>query len=216
MKITTIYDNYRTNEDLDYGWGFSCLVEINDKKILFDAGEEDKKIFSNMEKLGISVEDVDELVISHDHWDHTGALKKIMNKNPNIKLHNPTDFTKPNKIMDDVYTTGALDSSPKEQSLIIETEKGLVIITGCAHPGVVKIVETAKNYLDKDVYLVLGGFHLESADEKEIEDIINKLEELSVKNISPSHCTGEESIKIFERHYKNRFIKNGAGTVIEI
>ncbi|MBW2992859.1 MBL fold metallo-hydrolase [Candidatus Woesearchaeota archaeon] len=216
MKITTIYDNYRIREDLAFGWGFSCLIEINNKNILFDAGEEDKKIFSNMEKLGIDVKDAGILFISHEHWDHTGALKKIMEKNPNIKLHNPTEFTKPTKLMDDVYTTGALESSSKEQSLIIETKKGLVIITGCAHPGIVNIVKKAKEFLNKNIYLVLGGFHLESADEKEIEDIITKLEELGVENISPSHCTGKESIKIFEEYYKKRFTRNGAGTVIDI
>jgi len=85
MKITTLYDNYKTKEKLEIGWGFSCLIE-NSKKILFDAGEEDKKLFSNMEKLNINVKDIDILVISHNHFDHTGGLSKIKELNSKARL----------------------------------------------------------------------------------------------------------------------------------
>jgi 7,8-dihydropterin-6-yl-methyl-4-(beta-D-ribofuranosyl)aminobenzene 5'-phosphate synthase len=70
------------------------------------------------------------------------------------------DVHKPIRICEDVYSTGELGTFIKEESLIIKTSKGLVVITGCAHPGIVNIVKRAKEMLKSDVYLVLGGFHL--------------------------------------------------------
>ncbi|NQU78736.1 MBL fold metallo-hydrolase [Candidatus Woesearchaeota archaeon] len=216
MKITTIYDNYRCRDDLHAGWGFSSLIEINGKNILFDTGENPETTLENMERLNINVEDIDIVVISHEHHDHTGALSEIIKKHPSIKVYLPDKLLKPTKIIDGVYTTGALGTSPEEQSLIIDSEKGLVIMTGCAHLGIVKIVQTAKKYLNNGIYLVLGGFHLKSADKKEIDDVIEKLRKEGVKKIAPSHCTGEKAIRMFEINYGTDFIKNCAGKIIKV
>jgi len=212
MKITTIYDNYKTNQNLEIGWGFSCLIE-NNKKILFDAGEEDKKLFSNMEKLGIDVKDIDTLVISHNHWDHTGGLSKIKELNPKIKILMHDAFSEPRELAKGIYTTGLIAGNPSEQSLILKTDKGLVIITGCAHPGIVNIIKKAKEFLKQDIYLVLGGFHLTMGDNY-ILKIIKEFKNLEVKKVAPSHCTGDRAIELFRQEYKENFVENGAGTVL--
>lgn len=215
MKITTIYDNYKKREDMKKGWGFSCLVETNNKKILFDAGEDFENLFYNMQKLEIKPEEIDLIVISHEHWDHTGGLSEIK-KLTKAKICMPTDFSKPAKLIENVYTTGALGTAIKEQSLILKTSKGLAIITGCAHPGIVNIVKTSKTFIKEDIFLVLGGFHLPDLSDEEIIDIIEEFETIGVKKAAPSHCTGERAIELFREEYKENFIDNGAGKIIEL
>ena len=60
-----------------------------------------------------------------------------------------------------------------EQALVIQTEQGLVVITGCAHPGIVAILEQAQSLFEESVYMVMGGFHLGSMSEAEIDTILN-------------------------------------------
>jgi len=62
-------------------WGFSCLVESDDQKILFDTGAKAEVLAGNMKKLGIDLFQIDAVFISHDHWDHTGGLAAVLEKN---------------------------------------------------------------------------------------------------------------------------------------
>jgi 7,8-dihydropterin-6-yl-methyl-4-(beta-D-ribofuranosyl)aminobenzene 5'-phosphate synthase len=120
------------------------------------------------------------------------------------------------KVFENVYTTGLIKNNPDEQSLVIKTEKGLVIITGCAHPGIVNIIKKAKELAKENVYLVLGGFHLFGADDAEIEKIIGNFRDLGVKKVAPCHCTGDKAISLFEKEYKENFVKVGVGKIIEV
>jgi len=123
---------------------------------------------------------------------------------------------KPTKICKNVYSTGELGSSIKEESLIIDTNKGLVVITGCAHPGIVNIVKKAKEIHEKDVYLVLGGFHLYGMNAFKIKEIINEIKEEKVKKVAPCHCSGDLARKLFEEAYKDNFILAGVGKRIKM
>ena len=114
------------------------------------------------------------------------------------------------KICDGVYTTGELGTWIKEQSLVINTDKGLVVISGCAHPGIVDIVKKAKEQLNKNVYLVLGGFHSPPL------SVVQKFRELGVEKVAPCHCTGDEAIRAFKEEYQENFIENGVGKIISI
>ena len=96
-------------------------------------------------------------------------------------------------------------------SLIIDSKKGLVVITGCAHPGIVNIVKRAKRLMKKDkVYLVLGGFHHPPV------SCVKEFKELGVEKVAPSHCTGDLVREAFRKEYKKNFIEYGVGKVIEI
>jgi len=100
----------------------------------------------------------------------------------------------------------------KEQSLVITTSKGLVIITGCAHPGVVNVIRTAKEIVPDDrVYLVMGGFHLSGASSAQIESIIDSFVELGVERVAPCHCSGDEARRLFEERYGEDYIESGVG-----
>ena len=113
------------------------------------------------------------------------------------------------------YSTGAIEDIFFEQSLIIPTSKGLVIITGCSHPGIVEIVKHAKTLMNDDVYLVFGGFHLNSTDLNEVNNIALELRKLT-KHIGPCHCTGSNSMEIFNSIFKEDFIDIRAGLKINI
>jgi 7,8-dihydropterin-6-yl-methyl-4-(beta-D-ribofuranosyl)aminobenzene 5'-phosphate synthase len=87
-----------------------------------------------------------------------------------------------------------------------------VIITGCAHPGVVNIIRVAKDVVPDDrVYLVMGGFHLAGASSAQIESIIQELSQLSVENVAPCHCSGDETRRLFEESYGEGYLESGVG-----
>lgn len=105
----------------------------------------------------------------------------------------------------------------KEQSLVLNTEKGLVVITGCAHPGVVNIAKKAKQILpDKNIYLVMGGFHLSGASDSELRSIIKGFRDIGVQKVAPSHCSGDRCRELFKEEYKQDYIESGVGKIIPL
>ncbi len=97
----------------------------------------------------------------------------------------------PRRIAPGVRSTGELRGPPKEQSLVLSTEKGLVVITGCAHPGIVRIVRRARDLEGDDLHLVMGGFHLGGASDEELRNIVESFREMGVEKVSPTHCSGD-------------------------
>jgi 7,8-dihydropterin-6-yl-methyl-4-(beta-D-ribofuranosyl)aminobenzene 5'-phosphate synthase len=234
IRLTIVYDNNTLDEKLDPGWGFSCFIKGLEKSILFDTGGNGKILLSNMEKLEIPAEAVDLVILSHAHQDHTGGLDELLRKNPKIEVWVPEFFSKSfketvkkkgtslvevenfQKICEKAYTTGVIQGWIKEQSLALDTDKGLVVMTGCAHPRIVNIIAVAKELLEKDIYLVLGGFHLVGFAKNDIMEIIDTFRAQGVKKVGPCHCSGEEARQLFAEEYKDDFIDIGAGKEIEI
>ena len=217
ISIITLYDNYQFDPKLKVGWGFSCLIKINEKNILFDTGGDSETLLSNMEKMEINPKNIDFVFISHLHGDHTGGLAGVLAIKPDLNVYKPESFSAPNEIINGVWTTGPLGTWIKEQSLIINSEKGLIIITGCAHPGVVNIIKKAKEmFPEEKIYLVLGGFHLIGVDSQELKKIIKDFRIFGVQKVSPCHCSGDKCRELFRQEYKENFIENGTGKIIEI
>ncbi len=234
FTITVPYNNVPFNEDLETAWGISVFIEGLQKSILFDTGGDGSILLSNMEKLKIDPAEVEVVILSHIHGDHAGGLDALLQINNKVSVYLPSSFPddfknkvksitgelltvkEPHRIFENVWSTGELGTSIKEQSLVIVTPKGLIVITGCAHPGIVDIAKFVKNYFKKDIYLILGGFHLISYSESEIKEIIRELKALKVYKIAPSHCTGGRAIELFEEEWGKDFIDLGCGARIKI
>jgi len=186
LTLSIVYDNNAYDPRLKTAWGFSCLIEYRGQVILFDTGGDSPTLLANMAKLGIDPGEIEAVVLSHIH------------------------------IGEDVYTTGELGTGIIEQSLAVKTAEGLVVVTGCAHPGIVEVVRKAKALSGDEVYLVLGGFHLGGKSQREIEGIISEFRRLGVRKVAPCHCTGEQAIKMFRQEYGEDFIQAGAGKVVRV
>jgi 7,8-dihydropterin-6-yl-methyl-4-(beta-D-ribofuranosyl)aminobenzene 5'-phosphate synthase len=234
ITLNIVYNNVAFDKKLTLSWGMACVIEGMEKVILFDTGGDGDILLANMKSMGIDPEDIDAVVLSHIHGDHTGGLASFLAANSDVTLYVPSSFPEDFKgrvkaksarvievsasveICDRVYTTGELGIGIKEQALVIKTEGGLVMVTGCAHPGVVHMVKRALELFDSDMYLVTGGFHLGSASENEIKKIITELKNYGVKKVGPSHCTGERAIKRFKEAWGKTFVDAGCGAVIKI
>ena len=156
-KITIVYDNCPKNQGLKTGWGFSALIETDHTSpILFDTGNDGVSLAQNMEQLGIAPESIGTIVISHAHGDHTGGLSAILEVNNRAQIYIPSSVraripgrkvisvSQPLQISGDVMSIGELKNI--EQSLVVKTGKGILVITGCSHPGVGVILDAASSH----------------------------------------------------------------------
>jgi 7,8-dihydropterin-6-yl-methyl-4-(beta-D-ribofuranosyl)aminobenzene 5'-phosphate synthase len=114
-----------------------------------------------------------------------------------------------------VHTTGPLGSRIVEQALAVETEEGLVVLTGCAHPGIVKMVRRAKERLDDRIVLVAGGFHLGDSSQSALEHIISDFRDMGVQRVAPCHCTGDRARQVLDDVYGDDCTLAGVGWSVE-
>jgi len=228
VDLTIVFNNVEYDRSLGSSWGFGCYIEYGERRILFDTGGDGPMLISNMEKLGIDPSTIDAIVLSHFHGDHTGGLSSVLAAGGCPVVYMLRSFDQSLKaqardggelrevsgggeICKGVYTTGEVPGNPGEQALAIETSRGLVVVTGCAHPGVHTLVRRAIEVTGGDVYLVLGGFHLGSAAGGRISRILDDLQGMGVKKVAPSHCTGERATDMFAQRYGDDFIASGVG-----
>jgi 7,8-dihydropterin-6-yl-methyl-4-(beta-D-ribofuranosyl)aminobenzene 5'-phosphate synthase len=229
FHITVVYNNVGYSDEVEQGWGFSCVVQTSNKTLLFDTGGDGAILLRNMEKLGIAPQEIEAVFLSHNHRDHTGGFLDFLRQNPNVAVYVQRSFSsvlnekikKPHtriisigdatRLYENFYTTSEMERGVKEQSLVVDTPKGIVVITGCAHPGIVNIVRRAKELIQKDVCLVMGGFHLIDQNASQIEQVILALQEMGVQKVAPSHCTGEDTMSQFKRAWGRNFISGGCG-----
>jgi 7,8-dihydropterin-6-yl-methyl-4-(beta-D-ribofuranosyl)aminobenzene 5'-phosphate synthase len=213
VKVTIVYDNEVEKEGLVEGWGFSALVQAeNTSPILFDTGADSPTLLHNMRGLGIFPEGIGTIVISHAHGDHTGGLSGILEVNKDAEIYVPASFwvtipgrkvitvTGPLQISEQVFSTGELEGI--EQSLALKTDKGILVLVGCSHPGVGNIIDAASRF--GEVYGIVGGFH-------GFHDF-DRLSGLSL--IGPCHCTQYKSE--IRQLFPQQCVKCGAGLVLEL
>ena len=179
-QIVIVYDSSEHNARLKAAWGFACRVTLNGRTILFDTGADEEILLSNLRGVGIDPTAIDIVFLSHIHADHVGGLPGFLRENPDVTVCAPASLpaslaqevrrfgaelkqiAEPEQLVPGVYTTGELDGDVREQALILSTEAGLVVVTGCGHPGLIRVLEQAKRVTPGEIALALGGFHLGS------------------------------------------------------
>lgn len=232
ITVTILYDNTASAPGTEADWGFACLIEGTEKTILFDTGTKPEIFLHNVAALDVDLSEVDLVVISHEHGDHTGSLARVLEQTDGLPVYHPASFsnqfvglvehagatsvpvTAPVEINPDVYLTGEMGTAIKEQALILRTGDGLVVITGCSHPGIVEIVEKTKQMLDEPISLVFGGFHLLRLSDGETAAIIERFQSLGVAKCGATHCTGDSQIAAFKKAFGDNFVPMGTGTVL--
>ena len=216
MKLTIIYDNelFLYDRGLQADWGFGCLIETPTDTILFDTGANGNILLKNLAILRLNPNKITKIVISHQHHDHVGGLAALIPflQEATVVYHLsdncPNDMMlsifpkEPKKIGENVWTTGLIKGGVDEQSLVLKAANGWCVVTGCSHPGVEKILLTAKTI--GNIIGIIGGFHSFNN-----YHVINKLD-----FICPCHCTQHK--REIKKLYPQRYLQGGVGKTIEI
>jgi len=235
MKVKILFDKEALDQRFAAGWGVSYLVG---EEVLFDAGEKFEHLEKNAHVMGARLDRIKHVVISHDHWDHTGGLWEILRLNPQAAVYvcvnadpefrarvaaaSPrlVDVKDRCRITGAIYSSGECRVSYKgkvvaEQSLVVERDQAVSILCGCCHPGLVNIIEKVRHTTSKSVDCVIGGMHMMEIDKRFIAYIAAEAIK-NVKRIGPAHCSGQEAARIFQEVYGKNFIEVKAGMEIEI
>jgi 7,8-dihydropterin-6-yl-methyl-4-(beta-D-ribofuranosyl)aminobenzene 5'-phosphate synthase len=258
-----------------HGLSFFIQAKIGDDKVtaLMDTGPSSEVLLHNVDVMGVNLEDVNVIALSHGHYDHTGGLLealKRMKKQVPVIAH-PTVFdpklslmphlrligapfkasdveaaggvpvfaSDPVKIADGITTTGevpritafesvkrfwtvhnsrfAEDIMLDDQSLVIDVEgKGLVVVAGCAHAGIINTIKHAQKITGNSrVYAVLGGFHLWNAENERLQATVDELKKLDLEFVGPCHCTGKKAIEKFVAAFGDHYYPIRIGDTIE-
>ncbi len=217
-------------------WGVSFLIG---EDVLFDTFGDPGVLLNNMRKFNVDIAKIKHIVLSHDDWDHIAGLWYLIHNRRDITVYVCPGFKKEIKgritsfgvnlieaggmtqIKDGICSTGELYGESEgrkiyEQSVVIKTDDGLIVICGCAHPGVVNIVRHVKEILREEVYSLVGGLHLKNNTDEANRSIIEELRELGVRKIVPLHCTGKRATEAMREVFSNNFVRAKEGSSIEL
>jgi 7,8-dihydropterin-6-yl-methyl-4-(beta-D-ribofuranosyl)aminobenzene 5'-phosphate synthase len=224
-----LYDNVVHDSSFSSDWGFGCLITGPEKTILFDTGGDGTKLLANFRRMKADPEQVDLVVISHNHGDHTGGLLPLLAKHGNVAVYlpasSPPSFVKavedraakvvvvkePVRICEHVFVLGPLGDDIIEQALVLDSCEGLVVFTGCSHPGVAQMARRAKQVFKKNVHMICGGMHLMRTADRDVKALIGELKEMGVEFAGPTHCTGDKAMALFREAFGDHFLSMGVG-----
>jgi len=229
VELTVVYDNYSAQAGLETAHGFACVARAGDSLVLFDTGGSGQVLLENMAALGIAIAQVETVVISHMHWDHMGGLDAVLAANPEVTVCVPAAFsssflrdlktraravvetTQAQQVTHHVWTTDVIERPLVEQALYVETADGIVVVTGCAHPGVVELTSSAKHASGSEALAVLGGFHMAGMDQPELNRVIQGLRDLGIRRVGPSHCSGDAAREAMREAFADGYLDIGVG-----
>ncbi len=268
-RITILYDAFGKDSAMKKDWGFSALVEVAGKRILFDTGN-DRDIFAaNVKAKGVDLTKLDFVVMSHRHSDHMAGLSYLLSVNPKVKIYAPREgfgiygsslpssfyrkdeslppemryydgrppeimkfgaawqdanfelIDKTTEVAPGVTLIALVSDAPgtrelRELSLAVNTPDGVVLLVGCSHPGIERIVEAAAS-INPKIQLIAGGFHLVAAADDVVAKVVASLKDaFKVENVAPGHCTGEPTFVALKQAFGGRYIYAGVGTTLAL
>lgn len=235
MKIQLIAEGSTKQERKTLRWGISFLIS----DVLFDTFGRADIFWKNVRRHKIGLSRVKHIVISHEDWDHIAGLESFLKKYSGTRVYICKKTGRPLKTL--VHKTGGtlieIDRSRKisrnifslgqmrantgrgvlyEQALVVKSQNGFSIVTGCAHPGVVRIVRCAVKLFGKKIYAVCGGFHMKDKTLEENEKIIRQLQALGIQKVIPLHCAGRNASRLFRKIYQKKFTALRPGQTLSV
>ena len=271
-KITCVDDNTVQRSSQLWGeHGLAFWIETEHGCLLFDTGQSGVVLSHNLDILGLHLQSLNALALSHAHVDHTGGLRTILSLNSGIPIYANADFSRaryslsegeyksiglsipleevsqqadlhlsasPIEVLPDLWTTGEIGerlepqgSSPNhfifsdgewlqdtyrdDMSLVVEAQEGLVLICGCCHAGLLNTLAHVKRTFQRPIIAILGGTHLVSADENDLEHVINLLrKQYDSLYFYLNHCTGERATVAMVNAFGNQVKPCPAGTTL--
>jgi 7,8-dihydropterin-6-yl-methyl-4-(beta-D-ribofuranosyl)aminobenzene 5'-phosphate synthase len=269
-RVTILYDAFGKSSALTMDFGFAALVEYGGKRILFDTGNNAGIFEHNVKALGVDLQNLDFVVMSHRHGDHMGGLAYLLKVNPTVKIYAPKErcgvygdeqpsstwyrkdasvppeqryyggdppetihmgaawpganfqlIDKNTEIAPNVHLIALVSDKPgtmelRELSLAIRTPDGLMLLVGCSHPGVERILQEA-TAIDPHIRILFGGLHQIQSPDPEVERVAKVLhDQYKLERVAPGHCTGEPMFAALRKMFGDRYIYAGLGTVIDI
>ncbi|MCL2469676.1 MAG: MBL fold metallo-hydrolase [Alphaproteobacteria bacterium] len=209
-------------------WGLSMLV--NDS-LLYDSFANYRTLRKRLSDNKVDPAQIEKIVISHDHWDHInglwGFLQESRIENRPVYLPygtkeetqqrirdlggNPLIVPAPQKLSEDVFLSQTLEGDFKgqkvaEHSLVLQTAKGMILLVGCGHPGILKMVQQAKKAFSSPIYGVIGGFHQMHDSEESISQCAQALAKEGVQMVAPTHCSGKRAERIFKGLFSQGYV----------
>lgn len=253
-------------------WGLSLLVTTDELKVLFDTGM-GKTIAHNADRLGVRFEDINAIVLSHGHIDHTGGLGRVLSRSgPKPVFAHPgvwdrklsvrsdrkgkdismpfsrddlegmgamfTEVTRPMNLSPRIVLSGEVpmgtdfervdrglyldsedgrveDTMADELALAVKTSRGLVIVLGCAHRGVINTIRHFQTFIGEErIHAVIGGLHLGHASDKRIDRTVDELKSIGITTVASTHCTGLRASAKLYLAFGDKFKENHAGSRI--
>lgn len=275
VEIVTLTENTAVRSGILAEWGLSVFIRAGKTRILLDTGATGTAV-PNSDALGVDLKEVDTIVLSHGHTDHTGGLPAVLSRigrsirvvaHPEIwadKCSRKKDDSlryagvpacrsaledlgadfqltgDPVWLTEDIVTSGeepmttsfekvaenlvlrrgdetVPDPVIDDLSLFIKTTRGLVVVLGCGHRGLINILRHAQRVTGEErIYLALGGTHLIAASDQQLADTVDELRKLDVQWIGVSHCTGQRQAAELAHVFGDRFFFNNAGTTVTL
>lgn len=271
VQVSILVENTTPTPSFVGEYGFAAMVDIDGKRYLFDTGCSGA-LFPNAASLGLNLTDIEGVIISHGHFDHTGALLPVIEKSNNKKIyahsnifaHRPVQLGNgqyreigcacnreelekagAELIFTDVFTaiapsifvTGEVpritayedvgarfqiekdgqffdDALIDDMAMVIDRPEGLIIISGCAHSGIINIMDYVCKKIGKDhIQAFIGGTHLIGASDNRMVKTIEALRNISIDRLIVSHCTGFHAAAKLYNAMPDKVIKGDAGMV---
>ena len=233
VTITYLYDNTSSAPGTKSDWGFACLVESNGHRVLFDTGANPEVLQANLAALRVDLERLDAVVFSHDHGDHTAGVAAL-GARPGLPAFFPSTFSErtraafaaqqlklvpvdaPTEVVPGMMTGGRIGTAIPEHALVADSPEGLVVVVGCAHPGIAEMLRSIAAGRGRPVHAVIGGFHLLQTPPERVAQIVSEIQAMGIASVGATHCTGGAAIDRFRQAYGSRFIEGGVGRVVTL